>query len=66
MARTDRLHENLTLAGARDERDAVLAALADAEWLDHAGTAGLDTREMALLDDLGALDALLSESRRSA
>ncbi|UFU06846.1 hypothetical protein [Ruania halotolerans] len=62
---TSALRDGLTLADARAERDAVLAALTtrDDTWLDRAGTEGLDTREMALVDDLNALEELLTTQR---
>ena len=53
---------------ARLERDAVLAAVADGEdaLRMRAAGEGLDAAEMALLEDLDALDAQLPEERRSA
>lgn len=55
-------------ARARLERDAVLAAVADGEdaLRMRAAGAGLDAAEMALLEDLDALDAQLHQERRSA
>ena len=53
---------------ARTERDAVLAAVADGEEAlrMRATEQGLDAAEMALLEDLDALDAVLHAERRSA
>lgn len=53
---------------ARLERDAVLAAVADGEdaLRMRAADEGLDAAEMALLEDLDALDAQLHPERRSA
>ena len=53
---------------AQLERDAVLAALADGEdaLRMRAGSEGLDATEMALLEDLDALDAVLHAERRIA
>ncbi|HLS64959.1 MAG TPA: hypothetical protein VK060_16370 [Ruania sp.] len=53
---------------ARTERDTVLAAVADGEEAlrMRAAEEGLDAAEMALLEDLDALDAVLHAERRSA
>lgn len=53
---------------ARLERDAVLAAVADGEEAlrTRAAGEGLDAAEMAMLEDLDALDAVLHQERRSA
>jgi len=53
---------------ARTEQDAVLAAVADGEEAlrMRAAEEGLDAAEMALLEDLDALDAVLHAERRSA
>lgn len=53
---------------ARLERDAVLAAVADGEdaLRMRAAGEGLDAAEMAVLEDLDALDAMLYPERRSA
>ncbi len=53
---------------ARLERDAVLAAVVDGEdaLRMRAADEGLDAAEMALLEDLDALDAVLHAERRSA
>lgn len=53
---------------ARLERDAVLAAVADGEEAlrMRAAGEGLDAAEMAMLEDLDALDAVLHQERRSA
>ena len=53
---------------ARMERDAVLAAVTDGEdaLRMRAAGEGLDAAEMALLEELDALDAQLYEQRRSA
>ena len=53
---------------ARLERDAVLAAVADGEdaLRMRAAGEGLDAAEMAMLEDLDALDAVLHQERRSA
>ncbi|WP_022917501.1 hypothetical protein [Ruania albidiflava] len=53
---------------ARLERDAVLAAVVDDEEAlrMRATGEGLDAAEMALLEDLDALDAVLHPERRSA
>ena len=57
-----------TGAEVRRERDAVLAAVADGEdaLRMRAAGEGLDAAEMALLEELDALDAQLYEQRRSA
>ena len=53
---------------AQLERDAVLAAVADGEdaLRMRAAGEGLDAAEMAMLEDLDALDAVLHQERRSA
>lgn len=72
MAGTHQQHRGTLSAAeaarARLERDAVLAAVADGEdaLRMRAAGAGLDAAEMALLEDLDALDAQLHQERRSA
>lgn len=72
MAGTHQQHRRTLSAAeaarARLERDAVLAAVADGEdaLRMRAAGAGLDAAEMALLEDLDALDAQLHQERRSA
>lgn len=60
----------LTMAAARAERDAVLAAVTargtEDELRMRAGSEGLDAAEMALLEALDALEDLLGQERRSA
>ena len=53
---------------AQLEREAVLAAVADGEdaLRMRAAGEGLDAAEMAMLEDLDALDAVLHQERRSA
>lgn len=72
MVGTHRQHRAVLSAAevrrARLERDAVLAAVADGEdaLRMRAAEDGLDAAEMAMLEDLDALDAQLHEERRSA
>lgn len=65
---TSRAPSSAEIRRARLERDAVLAAVADGEdaLRMRATEEGLDATEMALLEDLDALDAVLHEERRSA
>lgn len=65
---TSRAPSSAEIRRARLERDAVLAAVADGEdaLRMRAAEEGLDATEMALLEDLDALDAVLHEERRSA
>ncbi|MBZ2199422.1 MULTISPECIES: hypothetical protein [Occultella] len=61
--RIAQLREELSLAAARAERDAVLGRIAgtcdEDDLRMRAGAGGLDAREMALLDDLDALEDLI-------
>ncbi|TDE94841.1 hypothetical protein EXU48_08590 [Occultella glacieicola] len=61
--RGDLLGGELSPAAARAERDAVLGRIARTGDEDdlrmRASTAGLDAREMSLLDDLDALEDLI-------
>ncbi|CAM3754693.1 hypothetical protein OCAE111667_24895 [Occultella aeris] len=61
--RIAQLREELSLAAARAERDAVLGCIAatceEDDLRMRAGAGGLDAREMAMLDDLDALEDLI-------